>query len=183
MPCVAAVVRCRYRCRCPYRCRCRFAAAVVRCRGAVAAAVGRCTIPPKNIDIINKNWYKMFANIVRRGHLTITSAYCHNVLLSISQHPRGFDVFGARPKQPAHTKSACSSARPKQPRIRNSLPMHGAEPKLNRQLLRYHCSKPPRQRLEGRGASAWRAQAAAPASGFSLSRPRRQRLERGANLR
>ena len=69
----------------------------------------------------------MFANIVRRGHLTITSAYCHNVFLSISQHPRGFDVFGARPKQPAHTKSACSSARPKQPRSRNSLSTHGAE--------------------------------------------------------
>jgi len=66
---------------------------------------------------------------------------------------------------------------PKQP------PHAWGRTKPNRQLLRYHCSKPPRQRLEGRGASAWRAQAAAPASGFSLSRPRRQRLERGANLR
>ena len=164
MPCVAAVVRCRYRCRCPYRCRCRFAAAVVRCRGAVAAAVGRCTIPPKNIDNINNNYYIMIANIVRRGHLTITSAYCHNVFLSISQHPRGFDVFGAKPKQPAHTKSACSSARPKQPRIRNSLPMHGAERNPTDSFSDIIAAN--------RRANAWRAAAPAPGG----RRPRRQRL-------
>ena len=106
----------------------------------------------------------MFANIVRRGHLTITSAYCHNVFLSISQHPRGFDVFGARPKQPAHTKSACSSARPKQPRNRNSLPMHGAERNSIDSFSDIIAAN--------RRANAWRAAAPAPGG----RRPRRQRL-------
>ena len=53
--------------------------------------------------------------------------YCHNVCLCISPHPNGFDVSGARPKQPAQAETACSSARPKQPRSRNSLSMHEAE--------------------------------------------------------
>ena len=47
--------------------------------------------------------------------------YYHHVCLGISPHPRGFDVSGARPKQPAQAETACSSARPKQPRSRNSL--------------------------------------------------------------
>ena len=53
--------------------------------------------------------------------------YYHHVFLGISPHPRGFDVLGARPKQPAQAETACSSARPKQPRSRNSLSMHEAE--------------------------------------------------------
>ena len=53
--------------------------------------------------------------------------YYHHVFLGINPHPRGFDVFGARPKQPAQAEATCSSARPKQPRSRNSLSMHEAE--------------------------------------------------------
>ena len=47
--------------------------------------------------------------------------YYHHVFLGISPHPKGFDVSGARPKQPAQAETACSSARPKQSRSRNSL--------------------------------------------------------------
>ena len=53
--------------------------------------------------------------------------YYHHVFLGISPHPRGFDVSGARPKQPAQAETACSSARPKQPRSRNSLSVHAAQ--------------------------------------------------------
>ena len=133
----------------------------------------------------------MFANIVRRGHLTITSAYCHNVFLSISQHPRGFDVCAARPKQPAQAKAACSSARPKQPRIPQAETACHTQPDAGRLSPGPHGggkgagSVEDNARLEARATASglWKRAPAPRRPGAGLQEDARAALRTGVTLR